>query len=456
MAIESATELDAPIEDVFAWHARPGAIRRLLAPWAPMAVTQEATSLADGVAELTLARAVPWTSRHVAADYDPPYRFVDEGEVPVLGQRMPWRHVHDFERVEAVDSSVGSRAGRTRVIDRIETPVPAAALRQMVAYRHRQLHGDFAVHADMRELAPDPLTVGITGASGLIGTALSALLTTGGHRVVRLVRSSPRSSDERQWNPDDPAPDLLSGLDAVVHLAGAPIAGRFTEKHRAAVRDSRVGPTARLARVAGDIPFISSSAIGFYGADRGDELLDESASRGEGFLADVVEGWEADARQAAGRSVSVRTGIVQSARGGALALQRPLFAAGLGGPMAGGEQWLSWIGLDDLIDVFYRAIVDDRLQGPVNAVAPHPERQKDWAATMGRVLRRPAVLPTPSFGPKLLLGDEGAREVAEASQRVVPARLQEVGHRFRFARLEPALRHELGHTPADTVVRSAT
>ena len=451
MAIESATELDAPIEDVFAWHARPGAIRRLLAPWAPMEVTQESTSLADGVAELTLAKTVPWTSRHVARDYHPPYRFVDDGEVPVLGQRMPWRHVHDFERIPA-----GESGERTRVVDRIETPVPAAALREMVAYRHRQLHGDFAVHADMREYAPDPLTIGMTGSSGLVGTALAALLTTGGHRVVRLVRSSPGSSDERRWNPDDPAPDLLEGLDAVVHLAGAPIAGRFTEKHRAAVRDSRVGPTARLARVAGDLPFISSSAIGFYGADRGDEWLDESSTRGEGFLADVVEGWEADARQAAGRSVMVRTGIVQSSRGGAMALQRPLFAAGLGGPMAGGEQWLSWIALDDLIDIFYRAIVDDRLEGPINAVAPHPERQRDWAHTMGRVMRRPALLPTPEFGPKLILGDEGAREVAAASQRVVPARLQEVGHLFRFPRLEEALRHELGHTAADTVTRTAS
>ncbi|GAB95040.1 hypothetical protein BJY21_001678 [Kineosphaera limosa] len=452
MAIESATVLDAPIEDVFAWHERPGAIRRLLAPWAPMDVAQESRSLADGVAELKLARAVPWTSRHVAADYNPPYRFVDDGEVPLLGQRMPWRHVHDFERVPA---SAG-QGERTRVIDRIETPVPGSALRQMVAYRHRQLHGDFAVHADMRELAPDPLTIGITGASGLVGTALAALLSTGGHRVVRLVRSSPRSSDERQWNPADPAPDLLAGLDAVVHLAGAPIAGRFTDKHRAAVRDSRVGPTARLARVAGGMPFISASAIGFYGADRGDEQLDEFASRGDGFLADVVEAWEADARQAAGRNVSVRTGIVQSARGGAMALQRPLFAAGLGGPMAGGEQWLSWIALDDLIDIFYRAIVDDRIEGPVNAVAPHPERQRDWARTMGRVMRRPAILPTPEFGPKLILGDEGVREVAAASQRVVPARLQEIGHLFRFPHLEAALRHELGHTTDSTVTRATS
>lgn len=447
MGIESATVVDLPIEEVFDWHRRPGAVRRLLPPWLPLTVASEAESLADGVAVLELPGGLRWVSRHQPDDFEERRRFVDEGEVPLTRGRLPWRHVHDFEPVDAV---------RTRVIDRIETPVPALALRAMTAYRHRQLHGDFAIHAQLRELAPDPLTIGITGASGLVGTALAALLTTGGHRVARLVRSAPgmasSTAEERYWDPADPAEDLLVGLDAVVHLAGAPIAGRFTDKHRAAVRDSRVGPTARLARVAGSIPFICASAIGFYGYDRADETLDESAARGDGFLADVVCAWEADTRAAEGRTVSVRTGIVQSARGGAMALQRPLFACGLGGPLAGGEQWLSWISLDDLLDIYYRAIVDERLEGPVNAVAPNPQRQRDWASTMGKVLHRPALLPTPDFGPKLLLGEDGSREVAAASQRVVPTRLQAVGHRFRFPDLEGALRHELGHSTEDDLI----
>ncbi len=443
MGIESSTVVAAPIQDVVDWHARPGAVRRLLPPWLPLKVASEAESLADGVAVLTLPGGLRWVSRHQPADYVQSRRFVDEGDVPLTRGRLPWRHIHDFEPVDAA---------HTRVIDRIETPVPALALRAMTAYRHRQLHGDLAVHAEFRGLAAEPLSIGITGASGLVGTALAALLTTGGHRVVRLVRSAPRARDERRWDPADPAPDLLDGLDAVVHLAGAPIAGRLNAKHRAAVRDSRVGPTARLARLAGPIPFVCASAIGFYGYDRGDETLDESAERGDGFLADVVAGWEADAAAAEGRSVSVRTGIVQSARGGAMALQRPLFAAGLGGPLAGGEQWLSWIALDDLLDIYYRAIVDDRVEGPVNAVAPRPRRQRDWASTMGKVMHRPALLPTPEFGPKLLLGEDGAREVAAASQRVVPSRLQAVGHRFRFPDLEGALRHELGHSTEDRLV----
>lgn len=441
MSIETTTVLSAPREEVFAWHGRPGALQRLLPPWLPMSVEREAESLADGTAVIALPAGVRWAGAHLAAEYRQGHRFVDESELPLTRSRVPWRHEHVFE----------DAAGGTRVVDRISTPLPSLLLRPALAYRYRQLAGDLAIAAELRELAPDPLTIGMTGASGLVGRSLAALLTTSGHRVVRLVRSGSGSADTRVWDPQDPATDLADGLDAIVHLAGAPIAGRFTASHRRAVYDSRVGPTRRLAAVAGDIPFISASAIGFYGYDRGDETLDESASRGDGFLADVVEGWEADAAQAAGRHVCVRTGIVQAANGGALGLQRPLFAAGLGGPLGGGGQWLSWIALDDMLDIYFRAIVDERLSGPVNAVAPNPQRQRDWAATLGRVLRRPAILPTPSIGPKVLLGQDGAQEVAEASQRVVPAELARVGHRFRFARLEDALRHELGKSTGDTI-----
>ena len=200
---------------------------------------------------------------------------------------------------------------------------------------------------------------------GLVGSALTAFLTSGGHRVIRLVRHAARSKDERQWRPDAPAPDLLSGVDAVVHLAGASIAGRFTAGHKAAIRDSRIEPTRLLAQAAADSDdgphvFVSASAVGIYGFDRGDALLCEESVRGDGFLADVVADWEAATHPAAGaglRVVTVRTGIVQAAAGGTLRLMRPLFLAGLGGRLGSGKQWLSWIGLDDLIDVYYRALV---------------------------------------------------------------------------------------------------
>jgi uncharacterized protein len=177
--------------------------------------------------------------------------------------------------------------------------------------------------------------------------------------------------------------------------------------------------------------------------------MSEKSEPGEGFLADVVEGWESatePARAAGGRVVQVRTGIVQSPRGGALRLQRPLFEIGAGGRIGDGRQWISWIGIDDLLDVYLRALVDPSLSGPLNAVAPEPVRNSEYAATLARVLRRPAILPVPALGPRILLGDEGAREIAQASQRVVPEKLVASGHRFRHPDLESALRHVLGRS----------
>jgi uncharacterized protein (TIGR01777 family) len=444
MGIEYESVVDHPLSEVFAWHERPGAMRRLLPPWQPMTVVAEADSLADGRAVLGLPAGLRWVAQHDPTRFAPPHRFVD-----VLSSTGPaswparvvtrWTHSHEFSET----------SGGTRVHDRVDTPVPAAALRAMFVYRHRQLADDLAAHRDAR--AAGPLVVAVTGASGLVGTALTAFLSTGGHRVIRLVRRPARAGDERQWHPDRPVPGLLSGVDAVVHLAGASIAGRFGEAHKQAIRESRIGPTRRLAEAAaldGPRTFVSASAIGIYGFDRGDALLSEDSVRGDGFLADVVADWEAataPAAEAGLRTVTVRTGVVQSARGGTLRVLRPLFASGLGGRLGGGSQWLSWIGLDDLLDVYYRALYDDRLTGPVNAVAPVPVRNAEYTRELARVLHRPAMLPVPSFGPRMLLGEQGARELAEASQRVIPTKLESVGHRFRRARLPDALAHELGH-----------
>jgi uncharacterized protein len=448
MGIEYGSVVEHPLTEVFAWHTRRGAMTRLVPPWQPMTVLTETESLADGRAVLGLPGGLRWVAQHEPAGFDPPHRFVD-----VLSSAGPmswpvrivgwWRHTHEFS-----ESDTG-----TRVYDRVDTSIPAAALRSTFVYRHHQLADDLAAHRDAAQAGAQSLVVAVTGASGLVGTALTAFLCTGGHRVIRLVRREPRSTDERQWNPDHPAPDLLSGVDAVVHLAGASIAGRFTAAHKAAIRDSRIGPTRRLAEAAartngGPRTFVSASAIGYYGFDRGDALLCEESLPGQGFLADVVTDWEAATGPAADaglRVVTVRTGIVQAAAGGTLKLMRPLFAAGLGGRLGSGRQWLSWIGLDDLLDVYYRALYDRRLAGPVNAVTPTPVRNADYTKALARVLHRPAVLPVPSLGPRLLLGAQGTRELAEADQRVIPAKLQALGHRFRHARLEDALAHQLGH-----------
>ena len=456
MGIEYASVVAHPLDKVFAWHTRPGAMRRLVPPWQPMRVVKETESLADGTAVLGLPAGLRWIARHDPAGYDPPYQFRDvlsSDGVMTLPPRVIgwWRHTHRF-------SDAGR--GTTRVHDIVDTTVPAVALRSTFAYRHRQLAEDLAAHSDAASAGARGLTVAVTGSSGLVGTALSAFLSTGGHQVIRLVRGDPVNDGERRWVPSQPAGDLLDGVDAVIHLAGESIAGRFTASHRRAIRDSRIEPTRRLAEVAAATggllkTFISASAIGFYGYDCGDTVLDENSPRGDGFLAEVVADWEAATAPAAAaglRVVRVRTGIVQAAAGGTLKLLRPLFATGLGGRLGSGRQWLSWIGLDDLLDVYYRAIYDDRLTGAVNAVGPEPVRNSDYTKALAATLRRPALVPVPSIGPRLLLGKQGAAELAEADQRVRPAMLEELGHRFRQPTVRDALAHQLGRDPAPGVL----
>lgn len=454
MGIECSRIVAAPLTEVFDWYARPGAFARLSPPWQPLALIQEATSLADGQAVLGLPAGLRWVARHDPEAYDPPHRFVDEVGVDgpaslPAGLAVRWRHTHDFEAVDAT---------HTRVLDHVETPVPERLLRSTFDYRYRQLAADLAAHHTAAEHGFKHSTIAVTGSAGLVGSALTAFLSTGGHTVIRLVRREPRNAGERRWDPTDPAPDLLANVDAVVHLAGESIAGRFTESHKRAIADSRIAPTRALAELAsrsGVSTFVSASAIGYYGYDRGDEQLTEDSTRGSGFLADVVSAWEDAAEAPECRVVRVRTGIVQSPAGGTLRLLRPLFALGLGGRIGDGRQWQSWIGIDDLIDVYHRALWDDSLSGAVNAVAPVPVRNSEYTRVLASVLHRPALLPVPGFGPALLLGKQGARELASASQQVLPARLNALGHQFRTAELEATLRHVLGHTDSAAESTSA-
>lgn len=288
----------------------------------------------------------------------------------------------------------------------------------------------------------------VTGASGLVGSALVPALAAAGHEVARLVRRAPRVPGEFAWDPARGTLDegALEGTRAVVHLAGESIAGgRWTARRRAAIRDSRVLSTGLLARAIGarraaSATLVCASGVGFYG-DRGDEVLTDTSGPGGGFLAAVVRDWEAAAEpawRAGARVVHLRFGMVLAREGGALAPLARLFRLGLGGPLAGGRQWVSWIARDDLVAVVVRALEDDRLSGPVNAVAPTPVPQKEFARALGRVLRCPSWLPTPGFAPRLVLG-EMARELLLFSQRAVPGRLMEVGHAYRHPFVQDAL-----------------
>ena len=300
-------------------------------------------------------------------------------------------------------------------------------------------------------------TVAVTGASGLVGSALVTGLTSAGHRVVRVVRGAGAASVAGQrlarWDPESGAlePSALAGADAVVHLAGESVAGgRWTEAKKRRIRSTRVDVTRRLAEALPRLErpprlLVSASAVGYYG-DRGSEILREDSAPGPGFLAEVCREWEAatdPAARAGIRVVRLRIGMVLSRRGGALGAMLTPFRLGAGGPVGSGVQWVSWIAIDDLVGAILHALATEALAGPVNAVAPEPVTNRELARTLGRVLRRPALLPLPAVAARLLFG-QMADELLLASARVEPARLRATGFTFRHARLEDALRHELG------------
>jgi len=451
VGIEYASVVDHPLDEVFAWHTRPGAMRRLVPPWQPMRVVKETESLADGTAILGLPAGLRWIARHDPAGYDPPYQFRDVLSSRGLMSLPPrvigwWRHTHRY-------SDAGR--GTTRVHDIVDTTVPAVALRSTFAYRHRQLAEDLAAHSDAAAVGARELTIAITGSSGLVGIALGAFLSTGGHRVIRLVRGEPTNGNERRWVPSEPAADLLDGVDAVIHLAGESIAGRFTEEHRRAIRDSRIGPTRRLAEVAASTggrltTFISASAIGFYGYDCGDTELDEDSPRGDGFLAEVVADWEAATAPASAAGVRVvlaRTGLVLSKSGGLLSKLRPLFALGLGGRLAGGRQYMPWISLDDQIRALVFAIENTALAGPVNLTGPAPVTNSEFTAALGRATKRPTPWLVPGFALKTLLG-EFAEEGLLGGQRAVPAALERAGFTFNHNTIGEALTYAMTRGPS--------
>ena len=295
----------------------------------------------------------------------------------------------------------------------------------------------------------------ISGSTGLIGSALVSFLTNAGHDVLRLVRSAPKSDgSEVHWDPESGRIDNagLEGMDAVVHLAGENIgAGRWTRDRKARIFDSRVKGTRLLCESLANLAqppktLVSASAIGYYG-DRDEEILNEGSISGFGFLAEVCIEWEIATEPLAQteiRVVNLRMGIVLSLEGGPLEKMLPPFKMGVGGILGNGRQYMSWISLDDAVGGIHHALVTDSLQGPVNNVAPHPVTNREFTKTLGRVLRRPTLFPLPSFGLRLMFGEEMANELFLSSTRVEPVRLLETGYTFQYPELESALRHVLG------------
>ncbi|WP_405556228.1 TIGR01777 family oxidoreductase [Streptomyces sp. NBC_01171] len=294
----------------------------------------------------------------------------------------------------------------------------------------------------------DSSRIAVTGASGLIGSALVRSLTDDGHQVVRLVRREPQGPDEVRWDPEEQYVDAagLAGVDAVVNLAGAGIGDkRWTPEYKRVIRDSRVLGTTTLAEAAASLPepprvFVNGSAIGFYG-ETGDRITDEDAPPGEGFLPSVCEEWEeaaAPVREAGVRTAFVRSGLVVASGGGAWAKMFPLFKAGLGGRLGNGKQYWSYIALHDEVAAIRHILDREDLSGPFNLTAPHPLTNQEITEAMGRVLHRPTPFPVPAVVLKKMLG-EMAEDVL-GSQRVVPKRLLESGFQFAFPGIEDTIR----------------
>lgn len=289
----------------------------------------------------------------------------------------------------------------------------------------------------------------VSGASGPIGSTLVASLKSSGAHIARLTRDGgAHLNDEERipWNPRQPiAPETVSGFDAVIHLAGESIIGRWTDEKKAKIRDSRITGTLNLTQAVAQAKekpevFICSSAVGYYG-DRGDEVLREESSPGTGFLAEVCQGWETATRPAADagiRTVQMRTGVVLSQRGGALAKMLLPFKLGVGGRLGDGRQWMSWIDMQDMVGAIHHILKTDLIQGPVNMVAPKPVSNAEFTKTLGSVLSRPAIFPVPAFAVEVAFGEMG-KEVLLGSQRAEPTKLVMSGYPFRFRELRGSL-----------------
>ena len=458
LTFERSCELPAPAAEAFAWHGRPGALPRLTPPWEDVTVESATGGIVAG-AEVALKLnlgPVPlrWHALHTA--------YEDRGEdggmfrdVQTSGPFAFWEHTH-------VVSPLDGNPARSTLTDSVRYLPPGGGLGKslgagfaekklaaMFAYRHAMTAADLAAHHRFRD---EPRRrVLISGADGLIGSQLRPFLSGGGHETAALSRSD-RGDGTVRWDPAAGAVDAagLAGFDAVVHLAGETIQGRWTEAKKRRIRDSRVDGTRLLCESLAKLDekpevLVCASAIGFYG-DRGGETLTEESAPGDDFLAETCVAWERacdPAREAGIRVVHARFGIVLSPEGGALGKQLPIFRAGGGGPVGGGGQWWSWVGRDDAVGAIHHALMDRSVSGPVNVVAPGATTNAEFTRTLADVLNRPAVVPVPAFAARFAFGEMG-ETLLLTSARVKPAALTAAGYRFRHPELAATLRHMLG------------
>jgi uncharacterized protein len=435
---------------LFDWHERPGAFDRLTPAFMPATVIARSGGIRDG-ARVTLGVPVgpvttKWEIEHEGYVAGREFRDVQKS-----GPFASWEHTHRMipqtAETSVLEDHIVYRLPMRPVSDAVAGHFTREKLERLMRWRHSLTRLDLERHAQFA--ARGPRRIAITGASGFLGGALVPFLTTGGHTVRTVGRGA---NSDVQWDPARGSLDTaaLGGVDAVIHLAGASIAERWTPEQRKAIRESRLTSTRLIAETMARMSprpevLISGSAVGIYGS-RGDELLDETSALGDDFPAEVGKEWEAataPARDAGIRVVHIRTGIVLNPGGGALGKMLLPFQAGVGGRLGSGKQWMSWISREDWIGAVHFLLQTAGLEGVFNLTAPEPVTNATFTEAMGRVLHRPTVLPVPAFALTTIFG-EMARGTILASQRAVPKALERAGFAFAHPTVSSALRFELG------------
>ena len=456
------SRIDVPAQALFDWHNHRGAFERLAPPWQPVRL-ERFEGIRDGQrAVIKLGpkpAALAWIAEH--RDYIEGRQFRD---IQVKGPFARWEHTHrtipEDDTTSVLEDDVAYRLPFAPLSQPLGGKLAERQFERMFAYRHRVTREDLSRH---HAAALPSLRIAITGSTGLLGEALVAFLTTGGHNVVRLVRTRDvvaryaDRADERAayWDPDQGEIDAaaLEGVDAVLHLAGESVFGlRWSPAKKRRILESRMRGTRLLSETLAALEhpppvFLSASASGYYG-DHGASIVTESTPSGDGFLAEVCREWEAatSAAEAAGiRTAILRIGVVLTPAGGALGLALPAFLAGLGGTVGNGNTYFPWIALDDVLYAVLHLLSDSSLSGPFNLSAPEPVTQQAFAKTLGRVVRRPTPWRIPSSLVRRVAGEAG-EEMMLKSTRMQPEALLSSGFRFAYPELESALRHLLGRS----------
>ncbi len=432
------SEMPVSVEELFAWHEKPHAFARLAPPWAKIEVLSRDSGIDDGCqVVLRIQSMITWTLVH--SNYVKNEQFND---IQVKGPFTAWKHTHGFKEIDSQHSYLTDTISYRFLFQKLFHHWVDRRLEKLFDYRHRLLKHDLKVY--QRFKGGPTMKILIAGSSGLVGSELVPFLEGAGHEVVRLVHG-------KDWDPEKFELDekVFDGVDAVINLSGENIAsGRWTSAKKERILNSRIKSTRLLAHTMSQLQqkptvFINASAIGYYGESN---EANENSPPGEGFLSEVCQKWEGSVKEAqdAGiRTAILRIGMVVTPKGGGLGKMLTPFKLGVGGVIGSGNQYMSWIAMDDLLATFLQILNDHSLKGPINAVSPHPVTNKEFTKTLGKVLKRPTLFTIPTLIAEWLFGEMG-KEIMLRSSRILPSILQGLGFEYRFPRLEDALRFMLG------------